>query len=1073
MTDDTDTPGASAAAVSFAALFTADAGADGGSTAYALSITGGNGTDSGLVDVLTGAHILLRVDASGDIEGYLAGAPGTVAFRIDLDPATGMIGLTQDRAITHDDPLDPVEDGASAATLAAGLIVLTATITDGDGDTASATAEIGGAFAFEDDGPTALAGSQTATVDDEGLSGGIPAGPGDAPGEATTATGNVSGFFAAGADQPLTYHLLTNTSGLPTLKSGGVTLSYNVSGNILTASAGVDPVFTFTLNATTGQWDFELLKPLDHSAAGTEDEITLQLGGLIQAKDADGDTVTAIATLSIVVDDDSPTAFTTQAVGSGLINAAGSTVTRNLDTDANINNNVGADQPGKIRFANITNGQDTVLKAGGVTIELWLSNDGQTLQGRTGSTDGTDGTLIYTVQLNQAAGTYTVTMAGAIDNGSGVSFNDLSGGDAGNPSFKIVQSTSADNLEILFTPINENTINSDSDDVAAGGQFIDIGNPDKGLRIDFGDFTFHANGGGGNDDRFSIQGHTTVNGFRFTIDQVSNGTTADVRLVAINADEDGGVQQLLPSSAGDTTQSITVVKIYNAANVLIGTATRVGPDGGDATFGGVTVDFEAGGTVLVTQLLSDYSVQTYTASGYDRLEITNAGTTGGGSNDGKFSLSQLQIETISTGSPVNLNFDLSLTDYDGDSVNGSVAITVNPVPPIVLDLDGDGAEFSSLAAAVRFDYGADGFAEGTAWAAPDDGLLAIDLNGDGIVNDGSEIVFGGDGLTDLEGLAARYDSNGDKVLDAQDLEFAKFGVWQDANGNGVTDAGEFRSLTEMGIASISLVSDGQGYLAADGDVTVHGTGSYVRTDGTVGSLADVSFATEGEKLIARNAEIAVTAAAASALLSVSVAAAPPVEDQVSPAGTVAITGDAVENPVADVQTEEGPAVTPAADLLTESDLPQGQPADDGAHHDEPAVDTDIGRLIDHFTGVAAPDAGADTGQVSDSLFAFTNPASSDAMHVQMDAPAVPQASQDSLAVVTEAFAETAAHDFVDKLITQLAGGADADQPASGEAHDAALFAALAANVEPSQTFVPEAMDLSQLGHEAAMAAAQA
>ena len=178
--------------------------------------------------------------------------------------------------------------------------------------------------------------------------------------------------------------------------------------------------------------------------------------------------------------------------------------------------------------------------------------------------------------------------------------------------------------------------------------------------------------------------------------------------------------------------------------------------------------------MLVTQLLSDYSVQTYTASGYDRLEITNAGTTGGGSNDGKFSLSQLQIETISTGSPVNLNFDLSLTDYDGDSVNGSVAITVNPVPPIVLDLDGDGAEFSSLAAAVRFDYGADGFAEGTAWAAPDDGLLAIDLNGDGIVNDGSEIVFGGDGLTEQEretcrkGLAVALAALGDVQLALDD-----------------------------------------------------------------------------------------------------------------------------------------------------------------------------------------------------------------------------------------------------------------------------------------------------------------
>ena len=60
----------------------------------------------------------------------------------------------QDRAITHNDPADPIETGASAATLAAGLVVLTATVTDGDLDTATATADIGDAFRFEDDGPS-------------------------------------------------------------------------------------------------------------------------------------------------------------------------------------------------------------------------------------------------------------------------------------------------------------------------------------------------------------------------------------------------------------------------------------------------------------------------------------------------------------------------------------------------------------------------------------------------------------------------------------------------------------------------------------------------------------------------------------------------------------------------------------------------------------------------------------------------------------------------------------------------------------------------------------------------------
>ena len=73
-------------------------------------------------------------------------------------------------------------------------------------------------------------------------------------------------------------------------------------------------------------------------------------------------------------------------------------------------------------------------------IELWISDDGQTVEGRTGSTDGTDGTLIYTTQLNQGDGTYTFTIEQPIDNGSGAIFNDLSGGVAGNPPFKLIKS---------------------------------------------------------------------------------------------------------------------------------------------------------------------------------------------------------------------------------------------------------------------------------------------------------------------------------------------------------------------------------------------------------------------------------------------------------------------------------------------------------------------------------------------------------------------------------------------------------------------------------------------------------
>src|SRR3546814_11601048 len=61
--------------------------------------------------------------------------------------------------------------------------------------------------------------------------------------------------------------------------------------------------------------------------------------------------------------------------------------------------------------------------------------------------------------------------------------------------------------------------------------------------------------------------------------------------------------------------------------------------------------------------------------------------------------------------------------------------------------------------------------------------------------------------------------------------------------DGVTGAGEFRSLADLGIASIALTSDDQAYVAGDGEVIVHGEASFTRTDGTTAAVGDVSFIT--------------------------------------------------------------------------------------------------------------------------------------------------------------------------------------------------------------------------------------
>ncbi|MCM1287188.1 MAG: hypothetical protein NC240_02670, partial [Clostridium sp.] len=130
--------------------------------------------------------------------------------------------------------------------------------------------------------------------------------------------------------------------------------------------------------------------------------------------------------------------------------------------------------------------------------------------------------------------------------------------------------------------------------------------------------------------------------------------------------------------------------------------------------------------------------------------------------------------------------------------------------PLVIDLDGDGFEMLGVEDGVHFDEDNKGLAEKTEWIGADEGLLAIDLNGDGIISDGSEL-FGtstvlSDGTTAKNGFEAlaQYDRNGDGVIDADDEIYASLRVWQDRNSNGVTDEGELYTLADLGISSISL-----------------------------------------------------------------------------------------------------------------------------------------------------------------------------------------------------------------------------------------------------------------------------
>ena len=167
------------------------------------------------------------------------------------------------------------------------------------------------------------------------------------------------------------------------------------------------------------------------------------------------------------------------------------------------------------------------------------------------------------------------------------------------------------------------------------------------------------------------------------------------------------------------------------------------------------------------------------------------------------------------------------------------AVLTHSVSPVVLDLNGDGT--LSYTQQIM-DVTGDGQAEYTAWAAAQDGVLVRDADGDGRLTRPSEFAFArSSNETDLQGLAAQYDSNHDGRLSAEDADFAQFKVWQDANGNGVCDAGELHSLSALGITSISLHSDGVQGQPAPG-VREMGQTQATRIDGSHRVVADSAFA---------------------------------------------------------------------------------------------------------------------------------------------------------------------------------------------------------------------------------------
>ncbi len=174
--------------------------------------------------------------------------------------------------------------------------------------------------------------------------------------------------------------------------------------------------------------------------------------------------------------------------------------------------------------------------------------------------------------------------------------------------------------------------------------------------------------------------------------------------------------------------------------------------------------------------------------------------------------------------------------------------------PLVLDLNGDGVRLTSAKGGVRFDLLGTGPIQ-TSWVAgPDDALLTIDYNSNGIVDGGGELfgegsMLGGfyaaDGFKALATLdSPQSGGNGDGRVDSADKLFKRLRLWIDHNHDGVSQSVELNTLSEMGVKSLSINGERSGTHKDSYGNDLSLQSDFQKEDGSTGQLIDVYFVSQ-------------------------------------------------------------------------------------------------------------------------------------------------------------------------------------------------------------------------------------
>ena len=824
-------------------------------------LTGGSGGTPGSVAHTTGTlDHRYNADSDGRISWLTTGAPTGFTYETSGDSLlvkeAGLLVMTVTLTNTSAGEYSVVQNAPLGHASGQGTnsqdFTLTYLVTDHDGDTEVGPLNI----SVKDDVPTVISNALV-HLDDAVLSGGNGSGTGDV----MNVTGTLGHHYGADGAGSIAWL----TTGAPT----GFT--YESSGNNLLVKEAGTTVMTVGLDTATGAYTVVQNAAILHAPGDGTNSQGFTVG--YQVIDGDGDPVTG--SLGITVKDDVPVIHAISDIsyantnnptpgGSGVFSYSIGADHRSVYSSSNSDFSIFS-LLGQVGRNSITNSSALWTFEDSKYANFALAFDYQPNENSTMTVHAT-GTLSF----DKVAGTYAIALSAPIDSysisttSSALAFIGYEVGsavpDRTQPAVSVAQLST--NLFAQFTGASEPGGGTGVNNLQAVA--VD-GSPDTFVNGEV--FTQASTWVSTSNLANGVAGDTLQKGEVLDFNLYNSnpygyvGTAPNVEASSLFLKFDGinkenlvVVLKLVDSVDGSHTTKALVIDnsdILKAGNAITSNY-GINLDSNDGAIVIESNDFNAvgqhylvtGAQVLtstegITGTAIDFNSQIGAAGASTATQEMGAATT---DND-VIKVSDIGIVTQHN-STLDSNLHIALAVKDAD-IDATLTQTLNvlisgnqAIAPIVLDMNGDGVmQYLNRSAGVLYDYAQDGHALSTAWVGPQDGLLAIQQPDHSL-----GIVFSTQaGETDLQGLAKVYDTNHDNVLSALDTQFHDFGVWQDASSNGKVDSGEFVTLAQAGITSVSLVSNSVTSAMASGEVQIIGQSTFVKADGSVGHVDDASF----------------------------------------------------------------------------------------------------------------------------------------------------------------------------------------------------------------------------------------